>query len=287
MSDFTRTEKGLSNLPYMFYDQIFVWVEGDEDEEFWGVIFEGVDLRQEPHFHAAGGIKVLREDIAPLIVSGSTEALMVMDGEYGAVIPDEQIPKHPRILRTERHSIENYLLTEDALAQIIKRRSWCEHETAAEWAREWKETIETYFEELLYYDCTAIRLGTGDRVMGREGAKFRPQNSDWPPSLSKIKRKIAEVDLPNEELERTREAFADKCILHLIRGHFLTHFFYAVIRLAHKDVGMPCHMHRDDVFRHAIEAARKRLTNNTDAALRQLVELVEKALDDYYSNCVN
>ena len=221
-----RTAIGVANYYHVTPEAITVAVEGDDDGPFWAAIFlldykgRPVKIRPVAQIHGteSGGLQELLKVLARVRSGDAKATLVAMDSEYDDILHDK--PRHRGVVKTGRHSIENYLydpLVIDRVLALCCRQDCRDVQLAALWAAE----IENAFRELLHLDCTCARMKLPHRVMGFQGAQFLEDNH-YRPSCAKIARCRAEVPIERKETRKTRGLFGDLRLYHYIRGHFLT-----------------------------------------------------------------
>ncbi len=262
----SRTPQGINNYPHLFKGKILVWIEGPQDEPFWGMIFPGEWYGKDVRFKRAYGRDEI-DKIIKWVMEGETDALATRDSEYDDIFPPEE-ERHPRVVTTGRHSIENYFFVPEVIDDIAATLSNLAP-NAIQVGKVWEDEITERFQELLYLDCTAVRLGTGDKVMGDKCARFL-KNRSWRPCAQKISKCIGKLDLPEDDVVETREAFQGRRLLFYMRGHFLA---LSVLHLVKNEVrnqkGSSPSLSHDALTGMCLTACRTRLASDPDLLMLQ------------------
>ena len=270
----SRTPQGRRNYPYVFEGEILVWIEGPTDEPFWGMIFPGEWDGKDVTFYPAHGSAEIDKRIND-VVEGETDALVTRDSDYDDIFL--KLKSHPRVVTTRRYSIENYYFVPEVIDWVAAMLSK-EAVSAIQVGQGWEDEITERFQDLLYLDCTAIRLGTGDKVMGDKCAGFL-KNGSWHPCPRKISKVIENLKIPEEDVVRTREAFQGKRLLFYMRGCFLANSVLHLVKSeASKHRQAKVRLSYDGLFANCLQACENRLA--TDPDLVSLQSAAEDALSD-------
>ena len=109
---FKRTTKGLL-AKYLFYREILVWVEGDEDLVFFNMILRNKPCKIEI---AYGKTECLK--LAQGILEHNLPYVVIIDGDYEILRRKKSV--HKRVVTLNRYSIENYLMEEIPIERVCK-----------------------------------------------------------------------------------------------------------------------------------------------------------------------
>ncbi|MBU1078602.1 MAG: DUF4435 domain-containing protein, partial [Spirochaetes bacterium] len=101
----------------MFYGKDFsVFVEGDEDINFWAMYFQMASNKQ-AYIEQVGGKEELQDKI-DMIINEDAKIIVAMDKDHTPFLNDEIINK--KIIKTVGYSIENTLYCPFSLDSITK-----------------------------------------------------------------------------------------------------------------------------------------------------------------------
>jgi hypothetical protein len=145
---------------YLFYGKPVLWVEGPSDITFFRQLEAPVPFR----IDSAGGRETL-EELATEITQYGLPCVVVLDGEYGVLEPRAQLSK--RVIRLQRHSMENYLFERE----VIARACWMYVgvETDEDVLGDGYERVCRHVGDALYWllvlDIANARLETGVDVL--------------------------------------------------------------------------------------------------------------------------
>lgn len=217
MSPLSRTPTGIRNMYLFRTGSLIIGVEGPDDVVFWKRIFPEKHGRWKVDIQRVGGIEQLLKVYSDIQGGNTKRTLIVIDSEYDEVLRDK--PRHRFVVKTKRHSVENYLCEPSVINKVIAdcasvRDS--ELMVAQTWATEFADTIR----ELVYADCTAIRLKTGVEVLGKNAQQYL-RKDHFTLNKTTIKAKIRQLGFDANDIAVTRASFGTKPVYNLIRGHFL------------------------------------------------------------------
>lgn len=217
---FTRTEYGQINK-YLFYPEILVWVEGEDDYPFYEPVVHQWPCRIE----AAGG-KDKCKKLAEKVIENNYPFVVVMDGDYDILEVQENL--HQRVLVLKKYSIENYLFERNVMQNVCCKYVGSKdyYEEIGDLFDDLDKEIETNLFNLIVLDIANYRLGLGvdffpghaARIMSLPSLRCKPEQVAA--VCGAINPKVRAKDFA--VFEQLVKGFVDKArFSDLIRGHFL------------------------------------------------------------------
>ena len=155
---FTRTSSGKINK-FLFYDEILIWVEGQDDYPFYERILRNRPCRLEVAYG-----KNECEKLAQAIIESNYPYIVIMDGDY-EILERKRNP-HRRIIYLQRYSIENYLFEEEPLNKVCRNyaRVNDDEDVLGNTFTNTITNIENELFDLLVLDIAHYRENTGQDV---------------------------------------------------------------------------------------------------------------------------
>lgn len=213
------------NVKSLFYNKSFiVYVEGQDDINFWDNLFSNVSHLPYQIEESPGGITGLR-DYMEKIVNEDAKIIIACDSDYFTIDSIEKPYKHERIIRTYGYSIENSMYCPHNINQLIRRYGRVRKDYTPI-VEEWYENFVKESEILLIYDLANHLFSKGIQILGDKCIRFL--NNDKSPNISqaKIQKFIVEIskNFEEEQIEQSRVLISNsnKELRFLIKGHFLT-----------------------------------------------------------------
>lgn len=227
MCDLVRTESGYLNISEFYAHRILVWVEDCADELFWGHIFPESYQGRKVRFKYAYGNPILKfaEDVA----EGSFVAVVAMDSDYDEL--ERYKPHHAMVVKTGRYSIENFLYVPDNIDMLlsVKTRNKAKRGIGARW----ESHVCAAIEKMVHLDFVSVTKGASARVLGDNCCRFM-QKAGWRFDQQQIAAHIESI-LHNRNgildmMVGVEELFRGRRLLFFIRGKFLSHAVYRLLR---------------------------------------------------------
>ncbi len=222
MSTINYSVEALNVLSFFHSSNFSVFVEGDDDEEFWSQIFDLSEISSY-HIESVGGKDQLREKVDK-IVSENAQIIVATDRDYSDYVETEE--QCNRLLRTYGHSIENILYCKASLSRIITKLSR-KRRDISDVIDAWELDFMTKSTELLKYDIANIKYSKSLTVLGDNCCRFLSNKTSPYLCDKKITSHIDSIkgNFDNNEIETVSKMIeADqRNIWHIIKGHFITH----------------------------------------------------------------
>ena len=273
---FDRTEAGIRNTPLFYHKKCLVYVEGPDDEVFWAEVFpKSTRGKKTIRFKHVGGdgqldkqIKILLDNDAP---NNEKRFVVARDSHYRKL--KKQLIKHPRIVETEYHSIENVMLCKCQITRIIRMlsRRMDYPESGVE---NWLKTYDIKVHPLMIADFLNEQRPNRTMVMGNRCGRFSVQNQPHLLDQQVIKQHIRESGFSQSNITRagiSKRAWSPR---NYSRGHFyfnsVWHFIkFEAVRL--REISR-IRFSRESLFVFAMTLCSKCIKNN-----RKIKKLVQKA----------
>lgn len=276
---FTRTSRGLAEK-WRFHQVPTIWVEGPTDLYFYEPITHGLPCRFEP-FHGAENARALVEELK----AKNYPYLVILDGDY-SILKRTRTP-HRRVIRLPRYSYENLLWEHEAINNACLRHARC---------GESKDLVKTHMSTIirrlkseilpaLVLDVAARRMDPAPGVLPqRVEPLLKSQRSvEFEKSRLKEIEKKAKQDvdaiLAEEANEDVCSFMGQRCISHLIPGHFLFGLLRRIfVQAADRERGSKSiaaddallQIFSDAVWRFCTDGDHQRLKRNFRSKLREL-----------------
>lgn len=233
------------NTLHKFYnvDRI-VYVEGDEDILFWGVVLKKFCPKTDYELIAIGGKPKLKPYIDE-IESGKGQFLVALDSDFDFI---ERASKHPQIIRTFGYSIENTILCPASISKTLLYIGQLNNNQASVIDCErWLSELEVCTKKLLSYDIENERSGKGNVVLGVNFDRISVSKNSSKVCLTKVEEIITnisfEVDSDQHSAILELIQLNDLTVLDLLKGHFLfsaaSRYIGTTIRQHKKSVSIP------------------------------------------------
>ncbi|HEY3295041.1 MAG TPA: DUF4435 domain-containing protein [bacterium] len=221
MSNLEHSAGALNNLKKFYKVDSVLFVEDDNDVNFWRIVLHacGVEL---VYVKPAGGVEKLKHYMSH-IVDKNADIIVAADSDYGRFTGG--VKQHDRILYTYGYSIENSLFTAQAIAHIVKLFNASSGVSAKE-VSVWMSSLEAEVDDLLALDIANQQYGRGLEVMGDNCSRFLRSDHSCYIDRTKTSHHIKRTQpaFTNAELEPIMEQVrnSDRERWSIIRGHFLT-----------------------------------------------------------------
>lgn len=230
MDDFDYSTEA-KNVKNQFYGvEKLVYVEGDDDVPFWEFVFEKLaDFTVE--VGSVGGKAGLKKHIEP-IVSNTAEYLVAMDSDFDHFIEAE---KHPNIISTYGHSIENTLINNKTIYRIIKNVAKLSIKEVPKKSYElWLKNLNETIKPLVLLDLINDTEGLGFKIFPEHfnnNNTFMKSKNSCEFCKDKINNHIEQLSIKvsKKKLKEKEKLLDEKGLNYydIFRGHF---FISAVIK---------------------------------------------------------
>ena len=279
---FTRTLGGLVEK-WRFHDVPTIWVEGPTDLYFYEPLPDGLSCRFEP-FHGFKNAQALIDALK----SKSHPYLVILDGDY-SILKRTRSP-HRHVIRLPRYSYENLLWEPEAINKACLRHARC-GDSKDLVKKEMSAAVRRMKRQLLpalILDVAARRMNPAPAVLPkRVDQLLKSQTSIYfePTRLKKLiqtAKKTVDADLAKESKKEIDAFLVNRCISHLVRGHFLFGLLRRIfIQAADRERGSKS-ISADDallqllsnaVWKFCTDGDHQRLKRNFRSKLRELVAL--------------
>jgi hypothetical protein len=221
MASLTYSSEALDTLPRFHRKKYVIYVEGQDDILFWGILlrkfgFTSFQLKE------AGGSNEIEKYIGS-IVNNDAGIIVARDCDYTDLLNNQY--DHPRIIYTYGYSIENSLYCAENISGLIA--------TYARTLRVYKREADTWLTEfaennleLLELDLANEIYSRGIQIMGNNCSRFLHSNSSCLIAETKIKSfiKTKKKSFTKNEILDAKERIrkSPKKVFYIMRGHFLT-----------------------------------------------------------------
>lgn len=272
---FDRTEAGIRNTPLFYHKKCLVYVEGPDDEVFWAEVFPKSTRGQTVRFKQVGGDGQLDKRTQILLDNNAPDSekrfVVARDSNYRKL--SKMLAKHPQIVETEYHSIENVMLCKCKITRIIKTlaRRTDYPESAVE---NWLKTYDTKVHPLMIADFLNENRARRTSVMGNHCGRFSVQNQPHLLDQQVIKQHIRKSRFKQSDITRagiSKRAWRPRSYS---RGHFYLSSVWHFIRfeVARLKGTRRVKLSQDSLFAMTVSLCNKCLQNN-----RQIKKLVKRA----------
>lgn len=277
---FTRTPRGLAEK-WRFHQVPTVWVEGPTDLYFYGPISDDLSCRFEP-FHGFENARALVDALK----SRNYPYLVILDGDY-SILKHARSP-HRRVIRLPRYSYENFLWEDEAINKACLRHARC-GDSKDLVGTAMSSAVRRMRSELLpalILDVAARRMNPAPRVLpNRIDTLLKSTKSvefDGARLARLMERAKEDVDssIAKEARKEVRAFLRERCISHLIPGHFLFGLLRRIfVQAANRERGSKSiaaddallQLLSDSVWRFCKDGDHQRLKRNFRLKLRELV----------------
>jgi hypothetical protein len=270
-----RTSSGIKNSHLFHKGKYLVFVEGPDDINFWRIFFPKSIHGFQCKIKATEGGSI--QKYLNAAVNNNGKFAVAFDSDY-RILSDSTIDyKHPQVVETYMHSIENIMLSPKMLADIIRiksRQSDYKVENVEAWIDHFNESMY----DLMVADCLIQNKKIGIECLGDNCFRFlKNQRAKQPIFCSeKVKDFIEKLNLKEEDFSDQKQKLSKYKPSQHIKGHF---FFSASLCFANHEVNRlkegdkKTHISNEDLYTMLVLACESSLTN-----LSQLKEIEKKAI---------
>ncbi|WP_025733162.1 DUF4435 domain-containing protein [Carnimonas nigrificans] len=238
-----------SNVLNKFYrkDKI-VYVEGDDDVIFWEIIFSKI---------AELSIKCIplggKEEIAKKInksIGEDVEYLIAKDSDYDYIQGGREFPF---LLRTYGYSIENSMITREAIFKILKYMSKSLSKSVLiEKCDEWMKELDECLEIITIYDILCRQTCKSVSITPSACNIFLESKQSYRICSDKIEKYIESkcIKFTSEEIDNCKYNIKDQGLFFydIVRGHFLFSMALRFITIMSKRSNKSGNMSNDSFF---------------------------------------
>ncbi|BAQ62046.1 putative orphan protein [Geminocystis sp. NIES-3708] len=216
---FTRSSSGIKNADIFYKGEYLVYVEGNDDKLFWSSFFpekiNGYKCKLKP----VGGFPELKKYIDILLKEKNSQFAVATDSDYRKL--QGKLYKHPKILETETHSIENIILLSYSIYQIIQCRSK-ETEYPIDKVEKWLDHFNQETKKLMILDFLIQRDNIGQKCLKDNCLQFLKSPRSKKPIFDqeKINNFIKQSEICTNLLDQELEKYTEYLPCYHIRGHF-------------------------------------------------------------------
>jgi hypothetical protein len=226
VNDFRR-QKRINNEGYFYEKYIIVYVEGSDDKRFWECFFPAQYEGFKIHFKSSGSKQAALKYASEL--KSTSQTLIAVDKDHDDLL--EMQYNHPRIVYTERYSIENYYFDPKILNALIARQCNKENHDISG-AEEWALELSKSFRRLIIYALAASKMGVKRKVFTDKCDAFLVADT-YKPNDEKINKYLLSFDFPVTLLNEMGKLLDARDPFHEIKGHFLE---TSVIRFVNHEI---------------------------------------------------
>ena len=224
------------NILSLFHSAEFsVFVEGDDDEEFWSQVLDLAGIKGY-HIESVGGKERLG-NILDSIEKDNAQVIVAADRDYSDYLDESK--NNIRFVKTHGHSIENCLYCKSSLSRIISKLSR-KRNKADSYLNNWEKEFLEKATELIRYDIANIRYSKGITVIGDNCCRFLSSNNSYSLNKKKIDSHINSIrnSFTVDEMQKIDEMMrSDKrSFWHIIKGHFITHSSLNIVKYVTKKI---------------------------------------------------
>lgn len=201
---------------------LYCYVESHADKLFWRqyikLITDKINIRME-QAHDSSQIDI----IAGYILDGNDTSMVIRDSDY--LDFSRKKFKHPRIIYTFGHSLENSLYNSKAIAKAVRHLSITDS-NMRKGAERWLKEVGDKIKPLLILEIANEIFSKGVSVLGNSSVDYLDDNKSCELSDLKIRMKYEEIarSFSDEEIEEATSRYVryKKRKYLIVRGHFLT-----------------------------------------------------------------
>jgi hypothetical protein len=219
---------------FLFYREILVWVEGEEDLVFFNIILRNKPCRIEI---ARGKNECLI--LAQGVIQSNLPYIVIIDGDYEILKRKKSV--HRRVIILNRYSIENYLMEESPIERVCI--NYVRPQAGIKMLEgTYQAIIKKMYDEL--YDLVLLDAG---HYFTNSGLKVMPEKAEIVLENQKTivfsKERIQEIcdrSQLNDDVRKKTKNMIDEHIrnsrfIDLINGHFIfciiRHLIFNTVRL--------------------------------------------------------
>lgn len=224
--DFSFSIKA-QNVEAQFYNKkAIVYVEGDDDLNFWDQYFDKADFE----IKKLDGCKNLEKKISDIENNG-LKCIVACDSDYRSF--EESFKEHPLVVRTLSHSIECVMYCPTNIAECIKKLS----RTFLDKTDDIRSCFEQFgndTKELIAYDIANHIHQLGVKVAGDSCKRFLKSDKSTSISLEQISAYLStikqafngiDIDCIIQKIEND-----SRNMRQITKGHFQTSFVVNMIK---------------------------------------------------------
>jgi hypothetical protein len=278
MNSLNYSPGALNTLSLFHRKKHVIYVEGPEDIRFWEIILSqsGLDsFLVKP----AGGINELNKYTDSVLNSDAT-IVIARDSDYS--IFSKERSKHPRVIFTYGHSIENSLQSKKVINAVINNYIHSSQTNFEQEIDSWHVEFSDGLHDLLIMEiANSFRIKNGVEVMGKSCVKLLPNNKSHIPCPTKTKKSTEELYplFSEQEITNAKNMLSriKKDIIWLIRGHFITSASLNFIKhIVKRERGIDFTMDNNSFYAMLISNFDKRLLEKEDRSYikRQITRLL-------------
>lgn len=225
-----------------------LYVEGVDDELFWGFMFERFSKYSVKPEAVGGKPKLMKT--AQEIADGTLQHFAAMDSDF---CPFKEMINHRNVLYTFGYSIENTIVFGKSVCEVGLSH-WRIPPQSFE-PQDCEEFIERFlqlFLDVIFLDILNFTLGKGENVLGCSYERFvRPGTSPLP-CPEAIEGFVAELPFEATDGQKTSIQLAardiDRSIGDFVRGHFLVQGVRKYLIKEAADLGKKASISNDALF---------------------------------------
>jgi hypothetical protein len=275
---FDRTEPGIKNTPLFYHKKLLVYVEGPDDEVFWAQVFPRKIGKKTLRFKPVGGSEQLDRRVQILLDSNTADSekhfVVARDSNYRKL--KRELLKHPQVVETEYHSIENVMLCKCQITRIVRTlgRRMEYPESSVE---NWLKIYDSKVYPLMIADFLNGERARRTSVMGNNCARFSVQKQPHLLDESVIKRHIRKSGFSESDITNARISKRFYKARNYSRGHFYLTSVWSFIRFESARLrGIKrVRVSRESLFALAVTLCKKCL--KTNGKIKKLVEMARIA----------
>lgn len=216
---------GAKNVEARFYGKIaIVNVEGEDDLHFWAQYFDQSIFEIRP----VGGCENLIPIISDILNKG-LRSIVARDADYSFYSKDGV--KHPLIISTKSHSIENVMYCPENVNHALQKLS----RNFKDYKPEIEVGMNTFFDEvrsLVIYDIVNNVYKHGISVLGDSCARFLKSSKSIKVDSSKVDTFLNGLSFPKDETDAIDLLVSNdpRPKYQIIKGHFLTSYIINLLK---------------------------------------------------------
>jgi len=272
---FDRSEAGIRNTPLFYPKRCLVYVEGPDDEAFWFGVFPSRTEGKSIKFKAVGGDGQIDKRIEILldknIPNRDKRFLVARDSNYRKI--KKELLKHPKIVETEYHSIENVMLCKCRIARIIRTQAR-KNDYPENSVEKWLKTYDELVRPLMIADVMNEQRADKVRVMGKTCDKFLDDSTEPFFDCRKIEKHIKKSGFHTKQIQQAGISPRSYKPRHYSRGHF---YFSAVWKFIRFEVARLRNRRSARILQHSLFTMAAERCSKCMQKNRKIKRLVEKA----------
>lgn len=283
---FTRTPRGLAEK-WRFHDIPTIWVEGSTDIYFYVPVLDSIPCRLEA-FHGIQNANSLIEGL----VKHNYPYLVILDGDYN-ILRRTRSP-HRNIVILSRYSFENYLWEKEPVNQACLRHARC-GERIDIVSNEMDRVVQHLTQELLYpvvLDVAARNLPSPPQILPNHIEQLLHDYHKPDVDPVKVDELVASVEahitpeIVREAETQVNRFLAERCFMHLLKGHIVFGVLYRVFLQAAKIMnngnGGNLHITHDTLIQLLTEIVWRKCNSEDHRKLKRKIRSTTRKLLSYY-----